>query len=88
MYSYEKNSRKLRQYIFCQHCNRSDSTLFETHHLVFRSERPKHKNLHHIDNLIILRKECHDNFHAHKRKARAKYVIDRNLTKLFDNAIL
>ncbi|GAF78733.1 unnamed protein product [marine sediment metagenome] len=40
-------------YNFCEKCTRSDKGL-SIHHIVYRSERPKHPMLHEKINLIIL----------------------------------
>ena len=84
-----KNSKELKQkmidecgYIYCQNCNTSNSPRFETHHIIFRSEKPLHEHLHSKSNLIILCIKCHNDFHAHKSK-RVSLVEDRNLMDIF-----
>jgi len=74
-------------FIKCQHCNRSDSVKFETHHIVFRSEKPKHKNLHKKENLILLCIQCHNDFHKYKPK-RNDIVRERKLNELFGDDVL
>lgn len=74
-------------YIYCQYCNTSNSLRFEGHHIVYRSEKPNHENIHHIDNIIILCIKCHNDFHKHKG-LRNKIVEKRKLNLLFDNQIL
>lgn len=52
-------------YLHCENCGRNDNWL-ELHHICYRSEKPKHKNLNHEDNLILLCKKCHDWLHDKK----------------------
>ena len=73
---------KQKWYSFCEHCKTTSSLRWETHHIVYRSEKPKHKNLHNINNLIRLCISCHNEFHKNK-KMRNNYVIDRWLNELF-----
>ncbi len=54
----------------------------ECHHIVYRSEKPNHKEIHNKDNLIILCSECHDWIHRSKKR-RNKIVEERKLFKLF-----
>lgn len=59
----------------------------ECHHIVYRSEKPGHKNMHDKINLIILCCECHSL--AHKNKGwRNELVNQRELNKLFGDDIL
>lgn len=55
-------------YLFCEHCgvNGNSSPLDPPHHIIFRSEKPKHPKLHSRENLIILCRSCHNKFHANK----------------------
>lgn len=85
-----KNSKEIKQsmidnvgYIYCQHCNTSNSLRFESHHIIFRSEKPLHEHLHSKDNLIILCIKCHNDFHRVKDK-RVKIVRERGLNILFN----
>jgi hypothetical protein len=70
-------------YMKCQYCNITNAFKFHCHHIYFRSEKPNHINLHHIDNLIIVCDTCHDYLHACKHKARKELIDKRNLTELF-----
>jgi len=69
-------------YYFCEHCKINNSLRWETHHIIYRSERPKHKHLHNKRNLLRLCIGCHNNFHKDKT-IRNKYIQKRNLTELF-----
>jgi len=73
-------------YAYCQRCKRSDMKL-DCHHICLQSEFPKHKNLHHVNNLIIVCRECHEWFHS-KRSNRDYLIKERNLTELFGTQIL
>ena len=88
------NRRKIKKsmvdevgYIYCQNCNNSRSIRYEGHHLIYRSEKPLHENLHDIDNIIILCIECHNEFHKHK-SLRNEIVRARKLNILFGDDIL
>ncbi len=74
-------------FLFCDKCNTNNSYQWEMHHLIYRSEKPKHKHIHNERNLIDLCMKCHNWFH--KKKDRRDYLIkERNLTELFGNDIL
>lgn len=88
------NSKQMKQemidslgYIKCTHCNTSNSARFETHHIIYRSEKPGHKNLHDQINLIVLCIGCHNEFHKHK-SMRSQLVIDRGLDFIFGQDII
>ena len=92
--TYTKNSRKVREavedyygYVCCEYCGRSGQTRLETHHIVFKSEKPNHKHLNDVENLILLCSECHQNFH-HKKYLRNEIVKERNLDKIFGEDVL
>ena len=89
-----RNAKELKQkivdehgYIHCQDCGINNSLRFETHHIVFRSEKPLHENLHKKENLIVLCIKCHNEYHKKKGK-RNKLVEDRGLQYLFGNDVL
>jgi len=71
-------------YYYCEHCKTNHSLRFETHHIVYASEAPKHKELHNFRNMILLCIECHNKFHGNKRKIRKYLVIERDLETLFN----
>lgn len=70
-------------YYYCEHCWTSESLRWENHHIVFRSEKPKHKNLHNRRNILRVCIKCHNEFHKHK-SIRRKYIIERKLWELFE----
>lgn len=69
-------------FLFCQRCYKSNAFKFDIHHIVYRSEAPKHSNLHHPNNLIHVCKTCHDWFHSNKNN-REDEVIKRQLWEQF-----
>ena len=69
-------------HLICQKCTATSSIQFSTHHIVFRSELPKHIELNNIRNLIHLCYDCHESFHQNK-KSRNYLITERNLTELF-----
>lgn len=73
---------KTNGHIFCKNCGKSNSLKWELHHIVFRSEAPKHKNLNHKKNLIFLGIGCHNIFHKDK-PYREKIIKERKLWELF-----
>lgn len=77
-------------YHFCQRaeCGKSRGVFkFEVHHIVFRSERPKHPMLHDPVNLIIVCNKCHGKFHSNK-SIRNELVKNRKLDDIFNVPIL
>jgi len=70
--------------LVCERCGTDYSILFSVHHIIFRSERPKHPQLNSLKNLIHLCFECHEWFHA-KKINRNYLIIKRNLWELFGN---
>jgi len=74
-------------YLYCQFCGTTNSYRFETHHIIFRSEKPNHKNLHDKRNLIHVCINCHNELHKYKQK-RIKLINERGLIELFGNDIL
>ena len=84
-----KNSKILKQimidnlgYVCCQNCQTSNSPRFETHHIVYRSEKPNHEHLHDLRNLIVVCIQCHNEFHK-KKSMRNDLVEERKLYELF-----
>lgn len=89
-----RNSKEIKQeiindfgYIHCQDCKTNNSLRFETHHIIYRSEKPLHENLHKKENLIVLCIKCHNEYHKHKSK-RNDLVKNRELNILFGNDVL
>lgn len=64
--AYKENFLLENDYVFCEKCGVSNSMRFEVHHLVYRSEAPKHPNLHHEDNLFLVCIDCHNSLHKKK----------------------
>lgn len=77
-------------YLFCENCgiNGNGSAKFETHHIVFASEAPKHKELHNEKNLILVCIKCHNIFHGKKREERKELVKNRGLEELFNKNLI
>lgn len=74
-------------YRFCEFCLVNNSLRWEHHHIVFRSEKPRHEFLHNRENIINLCIMCHNDFHKNKWK-RNQIVKDRKLNLLFWDDIL
>lgn len=90
-HKFETISKKMKMemlkeygYMFCQKCHSNNSLRWECHHLIFRSEAPKHPNLHNQRNLILLCIKCHNWFHAQKDR-RDELVQERELYELFNH---
>lgn len=79
---YRKEFLKKYDYLFCEHCKTNNALRFETHHIVWASEAPKHPELHNTKNLILLCILCHNDFHRHK-DLRKYLVEERKLKELF-----
>jgi len=73
-------------YIYCEECKTSKSFRFEHHHIVYRSEKPRHEFLHDPRNLITLCIKCHNYYHKHKSH-RNPLVESRKLYELFGNDV-
>lgn len=74
--------------LICEHCGTYKVIGFECHHIIFRSEKPNHPNLHNQRNLLMtcLKQEggCHSDFHNNK-PMRNPYIKERKLDELFDD---
>lgn len=79
----EQDMRDEFGYIFCRVCEKSNAYKFDVHHIMFRSEVGKHKDVHNKRNLIIVCRECHQKLHADK-SLRDGLVKERNLKELFN----
>ena len=89
-----RNSKAIRKnmidnigYLYCENCQTSHSIKFECHHLIYRSEKPLHKNLHDKENLILLCIKCHNEFHRNKYN-RNSIVESRKLNSIFGDDVL
>lgn len=83
---YAKIMKEMEDVIFCQNWTVIGGICFSKptshHHIVYRSEAPKHENLHNKRNVIKLCNECHSNYHNRKDN-RKHLVIERKLWELF-----
>lgn len=92
---FSKNVIKIKQeqieeywYTFCQnHWCWTNNWLFSVHHIVYKSEAPKHPRLNDMRNLLICCDKCHKWFH-NKKSNRNKIVIERNLEALFHKSLI
>ena len=87
--TYKKNRQELfdemineNGYSFCQECKKTTQAI-ASHHIIYRSEKPKHPEIHNKLNLILICSICHDNFHNNKN-SREHLIKERNLTELFN----
>lgn len=83
---YKRDMVEEHGYLFCEKCG-ATNTKFETHHIIYRSEKPRHEYLHDKINLIHLCVKCHNWFHLHKRN-RNELVVKRGLAEIFGNSVL
>lgn len=66
----------------CEMCKTDKSIAFSVHHIIYRSERPRHKNLHDLKNLLFLCHDCHEKLHDHKA-LREGIIQERELNAIF-----
>ena len=88
MINFQKSKAMLREaqldergYLYCENCGRTTKAL-DAHHIIYRSEKPKHPELNNIQNLILLCRKCHTWFHD-KKDRRESLIQTRNLKQLF-----
>lgn len=88
-----KNVIKIKQeqiekywYTFCERCW-VNNWLFSVHHIVYKSEAPRHNRLNDFRNLIILDNDCHRWFHE-KKSNRNQIVKERDLERLFHKSLI
>ena len=93
MSRYKENSQILydnifyeKGYLFCEIC-KANKGIDPPHHIIWRSEKPNHPELHELSNLILLCRNCHNEFHDKKGK-RNKLVLSRQLHLIFGNDVL
>lgn len=91
---FERNKKKLKQrlidergHLYCEHCNAGNAIKFETHHIIYRSEKPNHEQLHCIENLLHVCILCHNKFHK-KKGLRNNIVEARKLHLIFGQDVL
>ncbi len=80
-------------YLCCERC-KTTNAIFDIHHICYKSEYPKHKNIDDPRNLILLCRKCHDFFHGKgkdglgnkpttKKEDRLYLIKERDLDELF-----
>lgn len=74
-----------RGHTYCEVCFKP--CMVDCHHIIFRSEKPKHEHLNNKKNLILLCRKHHAWFHAVKGR-RNVIVQERGLHKLFGDDVL
>jgi len=72
--------------LWCEKCG-NPSLRLEAHHIIYRSEKPKHEHLHSKQNILLLCVPCHNWYHKSKSH-RNQIVIDRGLNLLFGDDVL
>lgn len=77
---------KTKWHVYCELCTRSDLEL-KHHHIIQISEAPRHENLNHPKNIIMLCTLCRRSMNIHKDEKRKKLVEKRGLKQLFPNYI-
>lgn len=86
--NYRRDFLRKHDYLFCENCNKNNAFKFDSHHIIFASEKSGHKELHNFKNMILLCRDCHTNFHRHKY-LRNNLILDRGLVELFkDKSII
>jgi hypothetical protein len=88
MFLRNKHALKLEQiekkgHNYCEVCNEKNPFFLDAHHIVFRSERPKHPNLNDQVNILLVCRDCHNQFHEIKEK-RNYLLEERNLKSIFN----
>lgn len=71
--------------LYCEECGKTGR--LETHHVIYRSEKPRHIHLHDPKNFMLLCVKCHNDYHSDKSK-RNKIVEERKLNDLFGDDVL
>lgn len=91
---FKKNAEKIESRMineygwkFCEICKVSNAIKYERHHIIFRSEKPNHENLHDKENILITCISCHNKLHANKGM-RDAIVKERGLDKIFGSDVL
>ena len=73
-------------YLYCEKCGKTKVKL-ESHHIIYRSEKPNHEHLHSLRNIILVCVKCHNWFH--NSKGNRDYLVElRGLGELFGNDVL
>ena len=72
-------------YTYCEKCSKSGVKL-EGHHIIYRTDKPKHEHLHDKINILMVCVPCHNLFHTTKG-LRNELVLARGLHILFGNDV-
>lgn len=74
--------------VTCERCGRDGRyATIEVHHIVYRSEKPRHEHLHSFENLMCLCLTCHEWIHENKGR-RDQIVAERKLNLIFGDDVL
>jgi hypothetical protein len=75
---------------YCERCGKPKPFKLDEHHIIMKSEKPKHKELDNERNKILLCSDmdngCHSWYHA-KKSRRNDLIDERKLEELFGNNI-
>lgn len=72
----------------CEICHKTGERFYDLHHIIYRSEAPKHKELHNPRNIIYVCRGCHTGLHRNKKTERRLLIAKRGLEKLFNRTFL
>lgn len=91
--TFQKNRNEMKSqmkdefgYLFCEYCGHTTNRI-EAHHIIFRSEKPNHANLHDKPNILLVCVPCHNKFHNYK-SLRDSIVISRGLNVIFGDDVI
>lgn len=75
---------------YCEICKKNKNSVLrlDEHHIVYKSEKPKHHEMENKRNKLILCDKCHTNLHDCPKYYRNVWIVERNLTELFGNDII
>lgn len=82
---FKENFIEKNGFLSCERCKKAlsnDIFVSHVHHIVYRSEAPKHENIHNLLNFLLVCVKCHSWFH--QKKDRRDYLVkERKLWELF-----
>ena len=81
-YHLEKQGKDINL-LGCELCHRQDASVYDFHHIVFKSEAPHHPELNNPRNIIYVCRSCHMFLHGSKRENRKHLIKERKLDELF-----
>ncbi len=85
MMTLKEKQKEIYGYNFCEVCG---ITCYpDEHHIIFKSEKPRHPEMENPMNKILVCRDCHNKFHA-KKSNRNEIVEMRKLNTLFGNDVL